>query len=418
MPGETKVDMRSALHEHLARWGLRKFTSDEAYFSWQRESLALGEIEELHRRVQAKRSGNAADEVAFYDLTAQPHILPVLYSQRYDYYCALGPLVAARLGAPRTVLDFGCGVGILTSFYAQQFPHISFLGVDRSQVSISAAEYGAAASGLTNLRFACLDVMAQPLSETFDLVIATHALLQAEEDPGLPSRAWTTFARDCDSDSQRAFEMRTGVGRRLDCLRGCLASRGRMIVFEKVRQLARRVPFQRALAGRGLALVEEPTPVRYNSVEEVVEDGPLFQIQDSAAGLPWNEAPESDSDEAASISGAMLLTASPDLPGPLYENHRPSAQAVWERLRDRAVVKQMTKREPDGRQLHAELGTTEGIPYLYCANTFDQRQLVLVRPDESAALDTYYREIEGGEGDRPTGAHERYRVTEGRTIGT
>jgi SAM-dependent methyltransferase len=416
VPGETKVEWQSAFHEHLARCGLRRFTSDEAYFSWQRESLSPGEIEELHRRVEAKRSGNAADEVAFYDLTAQPRILSVLYSQRYDYYCALGPLVAARLGEPRRVLDFGCGVGILTSFYAQQFPHISFLGVDRSPVSIAAAESFAAALGLTNLRFANVDMMAQPLCETFDLIIATHALVQAEQDSGLPSRTWSTFARDCDPASQRAFEIRTGVGRRLDCLGGSLASRGRMMLFEKVRQLARRVPFQRALARRGLALLEEPTPVRYNSVEEVVDDGPLFQVQDGAAGLPWDEAPESD--EAALITRVTLPTPSADSAGPLYENHGPSAQGVWEQLRDRVVVKEMTKREQDGRQLHAELGTAEGIPYLYCANTFDQRQLVLVRPDQSAVLDAYYREIEEGEGDRSRGAHERHRVQESPTMGS
>lgn len=396
MRGETKVELRSALHEHLDRCGLRRFTSDKAYFSWQRESLTAGEIEELHRRVEAKRNGNAADEVAFYDLAAQPRILPVLYSQRYDYYCALGPLVAARLGEARSVLDFGCGVGLLTSFYAQQFPHISFFGVDRSPVSVAAAEACAAALGLANLRFAGVDITAQPLAETFDLIIATHALLQAEQDPGLPSLAWTTFARDCDATAQRDFEARTGVGRRLDRLRESLASRGRMMLFEKVRQLARRVPFQRALAGRGLGLAEESTPVRYLSVEEVVDDGPLFQVQDGAAGLPWNEAPEPD--DAAPISRATLLKSSADSEGLLYENHRPSAQEAWEQLRDRVVIEEMTTQAPDGRQLHAELGTAEGIPYLYCANTFDQRQLLLVRPDRSTVLESYYREIKNGEG--------------------
>ena len=49
-----------------------------------------------------------------------------------------------------------------------------------------------------------------------------------------------------------------------------------MIVFEKTRQLSRRVPFQRALAGRGLRLVEAPEPIRYQLVEEVSDDGPLY----------------------------------------------------------------------------------------------------------------------------------------------
>jgi hypothetical protein len=48
------------------------------------------------------------------------------------------------------------------------------------------------------------------------------------------------------------------------------------------------------------------------------------------------------------------------------------------------------------RQLHIELGRSEGLVYLYCANTFDQRQLVIVERARAAMLDSYYREIIGG----------------------
>ena len=81
------------LHSHLAGWGLRQFTSDEAYFQWQRETLSPAEITALHRQVEQKRSGSSADEVSFYDAVAHPNILPVLYSQRYDYYLAIGSRV-------------------------------------------------------------------------------------------------------------------------------------------------------------------------------------------------------------------------------------------------------------------------------------------------------------------------------------
>ena len=56
-----------SLHSHLAWWGLRQFTSDEAYFQWQRETLSSAEITALHRRWEKKRGGSSADEVAFYD---------------------------------------------------------------------------------------------------------------------------------------------------------------------------------------------------------------------------------------------------------------------------------------------------------------------------------------------------------------
>ena len=84
-------------------------------------------------------------------------------------------------------------------------------------------------------------------------------------------------------------------------------------------------------------------------------------------------------------------TSAPD--SPLYENHWPSAQGVWEQLNDKTVIRQDTGEESGGRQLHVELGTAEGLRYLYCANTFDQRQLVLVEPARAGMLHTYYQEI-------------------------
>src|SRR5690349_18937476 len=90
-------DSWNDLDAHLAEWGLRRFTSDDAYFTWQRQTLSADDIAALHRHVEKKRQGTADDETAFYDLSAAPHILPVLYSQRYDYYRVVGPLVTARL---------------------------------------------------------------------------------------------------------------------------------------------------------------------------------------------------------------------------------------------------------------------------------------------------------------------------------
>jgi hypothetical protein len=107
--------------------------------------------------------------------------------------------------------------------------------------------------------------------------------------------------------------------------------------------------------------------------------------------LDWNEA--TDPDDSAPFDPSDLLRESRDTDAPLYESHKPSAQAAWERLNNRRVTQETTREEPDGRQVHVELGTSEGLVYLYCANTFDQRQLVIVEPARSAMLDSYYREI-------------------------
>jgi SAM-dependent methyltransferase len=381
-----------SLHSHLAGWGLRQFTSDETYFQWQRETLSPAEITALHQRVEQKRSGSSVDEVSFYDAAAHPKILPALYSQQYDYYLAIVPRMADRIGEARSILDVGCGVGILTTFYARQYPDKTFVGIDRSPASIVRAQGQAKDLGLTNVQFECLDLDHTAPTRSSDLILATHALVQAEQDPGIPSRNWNTFERARENQQQADFERRTGIGSRLDRLSTLLSAQGRMIVFEKARQLARQVPLQRALAARDFGLIEQPELIRYRLVEEIADDGPLYLLGKGAPShLLWDESPESD--EGRPFDRATLKTGLPDPDAPLYENHWPSAQLAWEQLHDKRLIKEITRQEPDGRQLHVELGQTDEGIYLYCANTFDQRQLVIVEPARAVMLESYYQEI-------------------------
>jgi SAM-dependent methyltransferase len=381
-----------ALHSHLAWWGLKRFTSDETYFQWQREILSPAEITELHRRVEQRRSGSSTEEIAFYDAVAHPPVLPILYSQQYDYYLAIGTRVADRIDGARFILDVGCGVGILTTFYARQYPDKSFVGIDRSPASIARAQEQAKALGLTNVQFECLDLDHTPLAHSSDLTIATHVLVQAEQDPGIPSRSWDTFERVNDGRQQADFERRTRIDGRLDRLSALLSAQGRMIVFEKTRQLARRVPLQRAMAARDLDPVEQPELIRYRQVEDIFDDGPFYVLGRGVSHqFLWDESPEPD--EGRPFHRTQLKTGSSDPDAPLYENHWPSAQRVWEQLHDKHLIKEITRQEPDGRQLHMELGQAEEGIYLYCANTFDQRQLVMVTPARAVMLETYYEEI-------------------------
>jgi hypothetical protein len=165
-----------------------------------------------------------------------------------------------------------------------------------------------------------------------------------------------------------------------------------MIVFEKTRQLARRVPLQRALATRDLGLIEQPELIRYRLVEEIADDGPFYVLgRGSSHQFHWDESPEPDG--GGLFDRTSLTHGSIDPDAPLYENHWPSAQRVWEELRNKRLLKETTCQEPDGRQLHVELGQAEEAVYLYCANTLDQRQLVLVEPARTFLLESYYQEI-------------------------
>lgn len=384
--------LRQSLHEHLTWWGLRHFTSDRDYFLWQRQQLSVEQLNQLNLHAERKRKGDYVDEIAFYDLAADPKIFPVLYSQRYEYYEAIGLRAMAHLGETHDVLDFGCGLGILTTFYARSFPDVNLVGIDRSAASIAIAQQKAKDLGLRNLRFICLDLEREPLSGSFDMVLTTHALLQAEQDPGIPSESWRTFDRGDDPSPQMAFEQRTGLAVRLDRLCQVVRPHGRMIVSEKTRQLARRVPLQRALAGRGLQLAQPADPIQYRSIEEVVEDGPFYVLsKGTRTTVAWDELPELDDGTLFTLNAMLANSIASN--APLYENHGPSAQVAWEELSERTVTHELTREEPDGRQVHVELGIVDETHYLYCANTFDQRQLVMMEEGRAALLEAYYQEI-------------------------
>lgn len=394
------MTISTALQAHLADWGLRRFESDTAYDQWQRATLKPDELRTLLRLSEQRRApgAGAADEIAFYDYAAARHLLPVLYSQRYDYYLTVGSAVTERIGQARSVLDVGCGIGVLTTFYARQFPQCAFVGIDRSPASVAVAQERAAELRLTNVRFECLDVdRADPpeLAGPFDLIIATQALLQTEQDPGVPSRSWQTFERANDAVAQADFERRTGLAGRIARLCAVMAGDGRLIVCEKTRHLARRVPFQRALAARGLVLQEPSLPIRYAIIEEATDDGPLYVLGRPSCGAApaWDESPE-HAEERMDLAALKSRQANPN--EPLYENHTASVQWIWARLPDRRILQETTKEEPDGRQVHVELGESQGLTYLYCANTFDQRQLVMVDNRRAELLTQYYGEVVQG----------------------
>lgn len=331
-------DLRQrSLHEHLAWWGLRHLTSDRNYFAWQRQQFSPDDLTQLHYLIEQKRTGGRENEIAFYDRTAQTGIYPVLYSQRYEYYEEIGRRVVAEIGKAEEILDFGCGPGILTTFYARQFPEKMFVGVDRSLVSIALAQRKADELGLRNIRFCHIDVEMESLSGSYELVLATHALLQAEQDPGIPSHSWRTFDRAHSPEQQLSFEQRTGLAVRLDELCHVLKKHGRMIAFEKTRQLARRVPFQRALAQRGFQPIKLPEPIRYCSIEEVVDDGPFYVLQKgSDSPFSWDESLEPDDGQAFIPETVSIVSSDSD--APLYDNHWPSAQRAWEQLHNRLVI--------------------------------------------------------------------------------
>ncbi|MCA9420274.1 MAG: methyltransferase domain-containing protein [Nitrospira sp.] len=478
-------EYRAELFRYLQSWGLREFREEASYYEWQREILSEEELRDVQRLIEHRYGGEHIDgDIQFYDVLARPDFTPVLYSQRFDYFLTVGASVCSRIAPAHRVLDFGCGVGILTVFFAQQHPGVEFVGIDRSSKSIEMACMEAEKRGITNVHFEVSQVPPNQISGTYDLILATHALLQAEREPGLPSQSWKTFHRAGDIQRQKHLEVLTGLQDRLGPLLSGLGPMGRMIFFEKTWNLGRRIFFQRALAARGLFPVSAPVFCRYRSVDEELVDGPLYEVARLSHGVGsfvWNEEPYRASGEtlyrcigiAAERMGRVLAAdqVSETVSGihprmgtwmfrfglwkealawglcqhssgmtglvigghadrnllhqlvetvthiaesdfeqlvqdfwgsmppdgqdesvPCYENHHASAQIIYETLPSKHIQEESTVQDGEGREMHFELGTTINLTYLYCANTFDQRQLVLIDDERAQILKNYYHE--------------------------
>jgi hypothetical protein len=165
VPGDSTDEIRTSLEQHLKTWGLRRFTSDRDYFAWQQRTFSRNDLDALHRAVESRRQGGSAADRAFYDLTAHPSLIPALYSQRYEYYLEVGSRISAVLDPDQPILDVGCGIGILTMFYAMQHPTCRVIGIDRSSASIDQARRRAKEWGLDNVRFECCDLEKDALPE-------------------------------------------------------------------------------------------------------------------------------------------------------------------------------------------------------------------------------------------------------------
>lgn len=93
-------------------------------------------------------------------------------------------LQGARLPSPRTILDFGCGIGATASVLSEVFPEAQIVGLDTSGESIRAAR----SLGLPRARFEVLEPGELPLeSGSVDLVYSNgtfHHIPHAEH-PGI-----------------------------------------------------------------------------------------------------------------------------------------------------------------------------------------------------------------------------------------
>lgn len=171
-----------SLRDHLIDFGIQAF-QDDSYWTWGGEKL--GEKRSAHlnklRKPLMRGKPQKADLFAFYEFIATAEVAAVVHSMKADAIRATGEFVASRIQGPR-ILDTGCGIGYLTSWYALQKPKEKVLGIDFSPTSIEMAKRCATKRGITNLEFCALDGKLFSPTEPFDTIVDTQGMINPQLD--------------------------------------------------------------------------------------------------------------------------------------------------------------------------------------------------------------------------------------------
>ncbi|MDH5428255.1 MAG: hypothetical protein OEY57_08800, partial [Nitrospirota bacterium] len=108
---------------------------------------------------------------------------------------------------------------------------------------------------------------------------------------------------------------------------------------------------------------------------------------------------ESEFEEFLNNGWGQYVQDSPHDFMPGYENHVPSTQGMYEALPQKIIQQEATFSDGHGKEMHIEVGVTKTLHYLYWANTYDQRQLVLMDATGKEMLHEYYQEsLESAQG--------------------
>ena len=141
------MNTRKLLKNHLIKLGFTQFKYNKDYNKWAQEKIKKSKlskkvIEKYYYYLKQNSIKNKYKlDLNFYNLIAEFDVLyKTLHSFKFKDIVLSGMEITKELTEPTKVLDIGCNIGYLTSFYAKYFPRSNFIGYDKSRYSIDEAK--------------------------------------------------------------------------------------------------------------------------------------------------------------------------------------------------------------------------------------------------------------------------------------
>jgi 2-polyprenyl-3-methyl-5-hydroxy-6-metoxy-1,4-benzoquinol methylase len=172
------MELRTRLQEHLAEHDIPCFGERHNFERWAKEKLGHRWREKLHAsygRLNDKRLSRE-DVRKVFD-SCHTNITRVNLSGMFATVLNVGDAITRLITGRKRVLDLGCNIGHLTTWYARAEPARHVTGVDFSPSCIQVARSQARRLCLTNVEFQTADVEACKLPGTYDAIVDSQCLI-------------------------------------------------------------------------------------------------------------------------------------------------------------------------------------------------------------------------------------------------
>ncbi len=255
-------NLTADIDSYLNSVGLRSHRNINQFWSYLDSRYPRDQICDLERAYAELEKGN---ESSFYAEIFQNVKVSIDFSSlRRDLYRAyLDWFVQSVTECPNTIVDVGCGNGILTCFYAQHFPMSKVIGFDISEGAIDCAKDVASQIGVSNVEFVVSDANDPSLpveKGAVDLLVSVAAL-------GPPPLAGTANAPVYDLLSAKP-KMAALI--QVSLLAPYLEpAKGKFISFDKVGNLAAQASWANIIQRSGLGInLAESSWIGYQNIED------------------------------------------------------------------------------------------------------------------------------------------------------
>lgn len=171
---------RLSIEDHLFTYGIRRFDSDK-YWEWGGRELGIKKgmkLEEL-REPLVNEIASRQDYLNFYEFIADKKVSAVVHSMKADAIAKTGEAIDTRVPSSGTVIDLGCSIGYLSTYFALGSLDRLIVGTDFSPASIKRAREEASRRKIKNIEFYIADYSEQLPVTAASCVISCQSLFSS-----------------------------------------------------------------------------------------------------------------------------------------------------------------------------------------------------------------------------------------------